>query len=157
VHGILNPGGINAIRPLPGRGLRIFGARTVSSDVDWRYVNVRRLMMMIEKAIEAAIQWAVFEPNSTLTRTKLNLTLTNFLLSLWQRGALMGAAAEDAFFVKCDDDNNPPEERDQGRLVATIGVAPSRPFEFIILRVGRAHNQFEISEASSGASGLEVF
>jgi phage tail sheath protein FI len=157
VHGILNPGGINAIRPLPGRGLRIFGARTVSSDVDWRYVNVRRLMMMIEKAIEAAIQWAVFEPNSTLTRTKLNLTLTNFLLSLWQRGALMGAAAEDAFFVKCDDDNNPPEERDQGRLVAMIGVAPSRPFEFIILRVGRAHNQFEISEASSGASGLEVF
>ena len=157
VHGILNSGGINAIRPLPGRGLRIFGARTVSSDADWRYVNVRRLMMMIEKAIEVAIQWAVFEPNSTLTRTKLNLTLTNFLLSLWQRGALMGAAAEDAFFVKCDDDNNPPEERDQGRLVATIGVAPSRPFEFIILRVGRAHNQFEISEASSGASGLEVF
>src|SRR6266511_3922202 len=75
VHGILNPGGINAIRPLPGRGLRIFGARTVSSDTDWQYVNVRRLMMMIEKAIEVAIQWAVFEPNSTLTRAKLNLTL----------------------------------------------------------------------------------
>jgi len=112
---------------------------------------------MIEKAIEAAIQWAVFEPNSTLTRTKLNLTLTNFLLSLWQRGALMGASAADAFFIKCDDDNNPPEERDQGRLMATIGVAPSRPFEFIILRVGRAHNQFEISEASVSISGLEVF
>jgi hypothetical protein len=157
VHGILNPGGINAIRPLPGRGLRIFGARTVSSDSDWKYVNVRRLMMMIEKAIEVAIQWAVFEPNSTLTRAKLNLTLTSFLLSLWQRGALMGASADDAFFVKCDDENNPPGERDQGRLLATIGVAPSRPFEFIILRVGRAHNQFEISESPSGASGLEVF
>ena len=157
VHGILNPGGINAIRPLPGRGLRVFGARTVSSDTDWQYVNVRRLMMMIEKAIEAAIQWAVFEPNSTATRTKLNLTLTNFLLSLWQRGALIGASAEDAFFVKCDEENNRPEERDQGRLVATIGVAPSRPLEFIILRVGRAHNQFEISEASSAASALEVF
>jgi hypothetical protein len=69
----------------------------------------------------------------------------------------MGASAEDAFFVRCDDENNPLEERDHGRLLATIGVAPSRPFEFIILRVGRAHNQFEISEASSGASGLEVF
>ncbi len=157
VHGILNPAGINAIRPLPGRGLRVFGARTMSSDIEWQYVNVRRLMMMIEKAIEAAIQWAVFEPNSVLTRAKLNLTLTNFLLSLWQRGALMGASAADAFFVRCDDDTNPPEEREQGRLVATIGVAPSRPFEFIILRVGRAHNQFEISEASAGASGLEVF
>jgi hypothetical protein len=157
VHGILNPAGINAIRPLPGRGLRVFGARTMSSDTDWQNVNVRRLMMMIEKAVEGAIQWAVFEPNSVLTRTKLNLTLTSFLLSLWQRGALMGASANDAFFVKCDDDNNPPEEREQGRLVATIGVAPSQPFEFIILRVGRVHNQFEISEASAGASGLEVF
>jgi phage tail sheath protein FI len=155
-HGILNPGGINAIRPLPGRGLRIFGARTVSSDSDWRYVNVRRMMMMIEKAIELAIQWAVFEPNSILTRAKLNLTLSNFLLSLWQRGALMGASADAAFFVKCDDDNNPARERDQGRLLATIGVAPSRPFEFIIMRVGRTHNQFEISEAPAGASGLEV-
>ena len=157
VHGILNPAGINAIRPLPGRGLRIFGARTTSSDSDWQYVNVRRLMMMIEKAIEAAIQWAVFEPNSTLTRAKLNLTLTSFLRSLWQRGALMGASAENAFFVKCDDENNPQRERDQGRLLATIGVAPSRPFEFIILRIGRTHNQFEIVEASSNASGLEVF
>jgi len=157
VLGILNPSGINAIRPLPGRGLRICGARTISRDSDWQYVPVRRLMMMVEKAIEVAIQWAVFEPNSALTRAKLNLTLTSFLLSLWQRGALMGASAGDAFFVKCDDENNPPRERDQGRLLATIGVAPSRPFEFIILRVGRAHNQLEISEASSGASGLEVF
>ena len=156
-HGILNPAGINAIRALRGRGLRIFGARTMSRDSDWQYVNVRRLMMMIEKAIEAAIQWAVFEPNSTLTRVKLNLTLTSFLLSLWQRGALMGASASDAFFIKCDDENNPQRERDQGRLLATIGVAPSRPFEFIILRVGRTHNQFEISEASSGVSGMEVF
>ncbi len=156
-HGILNPAGINTILPLPGRGLRIFGARTMSSDSDWQYVNVRRLVMMIEKAIEVAIQWAVFEPNSTLTRAKLNLTLTSFLLSLWQRGALMGASASGAFFVKCDDENNPQRERDQGRLLATIGVAPSRPFEFIILRVGRTRNQFEIAEASSGASGLEVF
>lgn len=146
-HGVLNPLGINAIRPLAGRGVRIFGARTVSSDPDWRYVNVRRLMMMIEKAIDVSTQWAVFEPNNTLTRAKLSLALTSFLLSLWQRGALAGAAANEAFFVKCDEDNNPPGEREQGRMLALIGVAPSRPFEFIILRVGRVHNEFEITEA----------
>ena len=84
----------------PGRGIRIFGARTVSSDPDWRFVNVRRLMMMIEKAIDVATQWAVFEPNDVSTRTKIHLVLTSFLLSLWQRGALMGDAAEEAFFVK---------------------------------------------------------
>jgi uncharacterized protein len=146
-HGALNPLGINAIRPLAGRGIRIFGARTVSSDSDWRYVNVRRLMMMIEKAIDVATQWAVFEPNDTLTRAKLHLALTSFLLALWQRGALMGAAANEAFFVKCDEENNPPSEREQGRMLAVIGVAPSRPFEFVIVRVGRAHNEFEITEA----------
>ena len=152
VQGVLNPMGINVIRPLPGRGIRIFGARTVSSDPDWRFVNVRRLLMMIEKAIDVATQWAVFEPNDVLTRAKLHLVLTSFLLSLWQRGALMGDSAQEAFFVKCDDENNPPSERAQGRLLAVVGVAPSRPFEFIILRVGRAHNQFEITEASAVAS-----
>jgi phage tail sheath protein FI len=146
-HGVLNPLGINAIRPLAGRGIRIFGARTVSSDPDWRYVNVRRLIMMIEKAIDVATQWAVFEPNNTVTRAKLHLALTSFLLTLWQRGALMGAAADEAFFVKCDEGNNPPNEREQGRMLAVVGVAPSRPFEFIILRVGRVHNEFEITEA----------
>jgi phage tail sheath protein FI len=156
-HGVLNPLGINAIRPLAGRGIRLFGARTISSDPDWRYVNVRRLLLMIEKAIDVATQWAVFEPNDVMTRAKLHLALTSFLLALWQRGALMGAAANEAFFVKCDEENNPPAERDQGRLLAVVGVAPSRPFEFIILRVGRAHNEFEITEASSGASRAGVF
>jgi phage tail sheath protein FI len=149
VHGLLNPAGINAIRPLNGRGIRIFGARTVSSDSDWTFVNVRRLLMMIEKAIDVATQWAAFEPNDMLTRAKLQLSLSSFLISLWQRGALMGATAEQAFFVKCDEENNQPNDRDQGRLLAEVGVAPSRPFEFIILRVGRAHNQFEITEAST--------
>jgi phage tail sheath protein FI len=146
VHSALNPEGINAIRPLSGRGIRIFGARTVSSAPDWRFVNVRRLLMMIEKAIDVSIQWAVFEPNDVYTRAKLRLALTSFLLALWQRGALMGDAADQAFFVKCDEENNPASERDQGRLLAEVGVAPSQPFEFVILRVGRANNAFEISE-----------
>jgi phage tail sheath protein FI len=149
VHGVLNPSGINAIRPLPGRGIRIFGARTVSSDPDWRFVNVRRLLMMIEKAIDVSIQWAVFEPNSGLTRAKLRLALTSFLLTLWQKGALMGRAADEAFFVKCDETNNPARERDNGRLLAEVGVAASQPFEFVILRVFRTNNEFEITEAPS--------
>jgi hypothetical protein len=149
VHGVLNPAGINVIRPLPGRGIRIFGARTVSSDPDWRFVNVRRLVMMIEKAIDVSIQWAVFEPNNVFMRAKLHLVLTSFLLALWQQGALMGAAAKEAFFVKCDEENNPASEREQGRLLAEVGVAPSQPFEFVILRVGRTHNAFEITEITS--------
>ena len=156
-HGVLNPVGINAIRPLAGRGIRIFGARTVSSDPDWRFVNVRRLLMMIEKAIDVATQWATFEPNDVSTRTKIHLVLTSFLTSLWQRGALMGNSVEQAFFVKCDEENNPPSERANGRMLAMVGVAPSRPFEFVILRVGRAQNQFEITEMTAGVSASGVF
>jgi phage tail sheath protein FI len=157
VQGVLNPLAINAIRPLAGRGIRIYGARTMSSDPDWIFVNVRRLMMMIEKAIDVATQWAIFEPNDVLTRSKLSLVLTSFLLSLWERGALMGAVADEAFFVRCDEGNNPPDDRAQGRMLAEVGVAPVRPFEFIILRVGRAQNQFEITEESSLAMGSGVF
>ncbi|MFL6277648.1 MAG: phage tail sheath family protein [Blastocatellia bacterium] len=157
VAGLLNPAGINAIRPLAARGIRVYGARTVSSDTDWLFVNVRRLMMMIEKSIDVATQWAVFEPNDASTRAKIQLVLTSFLLSLWQRGALMGAAPDEAFYVKCNAENNPARERDLGHLLAEVGVAPSRPFEFVILRVGRAHNQFEITEASSGGLVMGAF
>jgi uncharacterized protein len=157
VHGILNPAGINVIRPLAGRGIRMFGARTVSSDQDWRFVNVRRLLMMIEKAIYVSTQWAVFEPNDAITRAKLRLSLTSFLLSLWQKGALMGGAANEAFFVKCDAENNPETERGNGRLLAEVGVAPSQPFEFVILRVGRTDNEFEITEATRSISAGGMF
>jgi len=148
VQGVLNPVGINAIRPLPGRGIRIFGARTVSSDPSWRFVNVRRLLMMIEKAIDLSIQWAVFEPNDVFTRAKLRLAITSFLLALWQKGALMGSSPEEAFRIKCDEENNPPSTRDNGRLLAEVLVAPSQPFEFVILRVGRVHDEFEITEVT---------
>ncbi len=155
VHGILNPLGINVIRPFPSRGIRIFGARTVSSDPSWRYVNVRRLLMMIEEAIDMSTQWAVFEPNDVYTRAKLRLALTSFLVALWQQGALMGSSTEEAFFVKCDEENNPPSERDKGRLLAEVGVAPSKPFEFIVLKVGRTNDEFEISELPMRAGGRQ--
>lgn len=150
VHGVLNPQGINAIRILPGRGLRIFGARTVSSDPDWKYVNVRRLLMMIEKAIDVSLQWAVHEPNDAQTRAKIDLALRSFLFGLWQRGALMGGTANAAFRVVCNDDNNPPSERGNGRMLAEVLVAPSKPFEFVVLRVGRTENAFEFTEGSAG-------
>jgi len=145
-HGVLNSGGINVLRALPGRGLRIMGARTVSSDPDWIFVNIRRLIMMIEKAIYKATQWAVFEPNNSITQAALRLSLTSFLISLWQKGALAGATAAEAFFVKCDATNNPPDQTDIGMLLAQVGVSPSYPFEFVVLRVGRVGNQFEVTE-----------
>jgi hypothetical protein len=153
LHGVLNPEGINAIRSFPGRGLRIFGARTLSSDPDWIYINVRRLLIVIAKSLFLATQWAVFEPNNFLTRAKLSLSIYTYLLTLWESGALMGAAPEQAFFVKCDDENNPPAEREQGRLICDVGVAPSKPFEFVVLRIGRTDNEFEIIENTQPVGG----
>jgi len=152
-HGILNPLGINAIRVLPGRGIRIFGARTVSSDPDWRYINIRRLMIMIEKAIYRSSQWAVFEPNDQITQSKLHLSLTSFLLSLWEKGAMAGSTADAAFFVRCDATINQPTDREEGRLLALVGVAPSNPFEFVVVRVGQTADELELTEQRAG---LEV-
>jgi phage tail sheath protein FI len=153
LHGVLNPLGINVIKALPSRGLRVMGARTVSSDPDWRFVNVRRLMMMIEKAVDLSTRWVTFESNDHYTRAQLALSLTSFLLALWQRGALSGPTPAAAFFVRCDETNNPPHERENGRFLAEVGVAPSNPFEFIVLRVGRTDNQFEIAEVPGGGGG----
>jgi len=108
---------------------------------------VRRLLIMIRKAVDMSIQWSVFEPNNALTRNKLQLALASFLTALWQQGALTGAAVQEAFFVKCDEENNPAVERDKGRLLAEVGVAPSKPFEFVVLRIGRQGNELEIAEA----------
>lgn len=146
VHGLLNDEHVNALRAFPGRGLRIFGARTLASDPDWRYVNVRRLLAMIEKAIRVSCQWAVFESNDVLTRGKLHLSLTAFLMVLWQRGALAGGSPREAFYVRCDEGVNPAAGRAEGRLLAEVGVAPARPCEFVVLRVGRIDNQLEIAD-----------
>ncbi len=145
-QGALNPLGINVIRADAGRGFRIMGARTLSSDPDWRYVNVRRLIMMVMKAIELSIQWAAFEPNNAATRTKIGLALSELMTALWKRGALSGDFTEQAFSVKCDESNNPPAQRANGLLIAEVGIAPSNPFEFVILRVGRQENSFEVVE-----------
>jgi uncharacterized protein len=152
-HGLLNPDGINAIRVLPGRGLRIFGARTVSSDPDWRYVNVRRLMMMVEKAIDLSTQWASFEPNNEFTWAKIRLALTGFLSNLWRSGALVGEMRQ-AFFVRCDESNNPPAQRALGQLIADVGVAPSIPYEFVVVRINRTAGELEILELGRVSGGV---
>jgi phage tail sheath protein FI len=146
IQGDLNPRGINAIRCFPGRGIRVYGARTVSNDPDWRFINVRRLMLMIESALTLSSQWVVFEPNNAYTRSKLKLAITSFLETLWRKGALAGAHPEEAFYVDCDEDNNPPDERDLGHLHADIGVAPSQPAEFVVLRLGKTSGELEITE-----------
>jgi phage tail sheath protein FI len=148
-HGLLNSLGVNVLRAEAGRGTRVLGARTVSSDTDWRFLNVRRLVCMVARAIDVSIQWAVFEPNDWRTRAKLTLVIGSFLRELWARGALVGSTAEEAFFVRCDETNNPPDGRSRGELVAMVGIAPSVPFEFIVLRIGREADGLEVAEAGT--------
>jgi hypothetical protein len=150
-HGVLNSLQVNVIRAQPGRGLRLLGARTLSSDSDWRYVNVRRLVSMIGKALGTSLQWAVFEPNDWRTRAKLALVAGSFLEELWRRGALVGETSAQAYFLRCDDGNNPPDARARGELLMQIGLAPSVPMEFIVVRIGRDENGLALSE--QGALG----
>ena len=133
---LLNPKGINAIRFMNG-GIRIWGARTLSSDPSWRYINVRRLFIMVESSIERATQWVVFEPNDHRLWKRVQRTISSFLTLLWRNGALMGTSPEQAFYVKCDDETNPPEVIDAGQLVVEIGLAPVKPAEFVIFRIGQ--------------------
>jgi len=134
---ILNPRGINCIRLMQGGGIRIWGARTLSSDPSWRYINVRRLFIMVETSIERATQWVVFEPNDFRLWKRVTRTISAFLTLIWRQGALMGETPEKAFFVKCDEETNPPEVVDVGQLIVEIGLAPVKPAEFVIFRIGQ--------------------
>jgi phage tail sheath protein FI len=134
---LLNPIGINCIRPFGTRGIRIWGARTLTSDTDWQYINVRRLFNMVESTIMSGTQWAVFEPNDVTLWEGVTRTLTGYLHGLWQSGALFGASADQAYFVKCDATTNPPESIDAGKLVVEVGLAPVKPAEFVIFRISQ--------------------
>ena len=133
---LLNPKGINAIRFM-NNAIRIWGARTLSTDPSWRYINVRRLFIMVESSIERATQWVVFEPNDHRLWKRVQRTISSFLTLLWRNGALMGTSPEQAFYVKCDEETNPPEVIDAGQLVVEIGLAPVKPAEFVIFRIGQ--------------------
>jgi phage tail sheath protein FI len=130
---LLNDRGINCIRAFPARGIRVWGARTLSRDVEWRYLNVRRLMLTVMRWIDANMAWASFEPNVPALWARIERELGTYLTSLWRMGALQGNAASDAFFVRCDAELNPPEGREAGRVVTQIGLAPTTPAEFIVV------------------------
>ena len=133
----LNPNGVNCIRGFPGRGIRVWGGRTLSSNPSWRYINVRRLFNFVEKSIEGGTQWVVFEPNDRKLWARVRRDVTAFLKTVWRSGALFGSTPAEAFYVKCDDELNPPEIRDQGKLIIEIGLSPVKPAEFVIFRISQ--------------------
>lgn len=142
-HDLLNPVGINCVRSFPGRGIRVWGARTLSSDPAWRYLNVRRLFNYLEESILIGTQWVVFEPNDDALWARIRRTISAFLVNEWRKGALFGLTPDEAFYVKCDRETNPAEAIDAGQVTCQIGVAPVKPAEFVV---------FQLSQFSGGAS-----
>ena len=144
----LNAAGVNCIRFFSDAGIRIWGARTLAAEAsEWRYISVRRLFNMIEESILKGTRWVVFEPNDESTRNSVVRDVRAFLTLLWRDGALMGATPEQAFFVKCDAETNPPEVVDAGRLVTEIGIAPVKPAEFIVFRIGQWEGGAEVEDS----------
>jgi phage tail sheath protein FI len=145
-HDLLNPNGINCIRAFSGRGIRVWGARTLSSDPAWRYINIRRLFNYLEESILEGTEWSVFEPNDYALWAKIRRTIASFLVNEWRKGALFGLTPDQAFYVKCDEETNPAESIDAGMVVCEVGIAPVKPAEFVV---------FHLSQYSGGASLTE--
>ncbi len=135
-QGPLNDENINCIRAFKGRGIRIWGARTIApKGSSWKYINVRRLFLYIEESIDESTQWVVFEPNNEQLWARVTQTINNFLLGVWKSGALMGTNPKEAFFVKCDRTTMTEGDINNGRLIAIIGIAPTKPAEFVIFQI----------------------
>ena len=133
-QGVLNPRGVNVIRSFPGRGIRVWGARTLG-DAEWKYVNVRRYFNYIEESIDRGTQWAAFEPNDSRLWLRVRGSIENFLSMEWRNGALQGTTTGEAFFVKCDQSTMTQDDIDNGRLICLVGVAVVKPAEFVIFRI----------------------
>jgi uncharacterized protein len=136
-HDLLNPVGINCIRAFPGRGIRVWGARTLSSDAEWKYINVRRLFNYLEESILNGTQWVVFEPNEDALWARIRRTIAAFLAMEWRKGSLFGLTPDEAFYVKCDRETNPAEAIDLGQVTCEVGVAPVKPAEFVVFRLAQ--------------------
>jgi phage tail sheath protein FI len=134
---VLNPLGINCIRFFENRGIRVWGARTASSDPEWKYLNIRRYFAYLERSIERSTQWAVFEPNGDQLWANVRRSVESFLENEWKEGRLFGAKVEQAFFVRCDRSTMTQNDIDNGRMICLIGVAPLYPAEFVIFRIGQ--------------------
>ncbi|HSI12968.1 MAG TPA: phage tail sheath subtilisin-like domain-containing protein [Chthoniobacter sp.] len=143
---ILNPRGVNCIRSFVGRGILLWGARTTSDDPLWKYVNVRRLFIFLEKSIERSTQWVVFEPNTERLWARVRQTINDFLLQVWKDGALMGLSPEQAYFVKCDRTTMTDNDIENGRLIVVVGVAPARPAEFVVFRLAQWRSGSALTE-----------
>jgi uncharacterized protein len=147
----LNPKGVNCIRFFSTEGIRVWGARTLAASAsEWRYINVRRLFNMIEESISISTGWVVFEPNDTSLWKSIRRDVSAFLKLIWRQGALAGATPEQAFFVKCDEETNPQEEIDAGRVNILIGIAPVKPAEFVIFKIGQSAAGSEVSTQGEG-------
>jgi phage tail sheath protein FI len=133
----LNPVGVNCIRAFPGMGYRVWGARTLSSDPAWRYINVRRLFNFVEKSLQLGTMWTVFEPNDQRLWTRVRRDVGSFLMGVYSQGALFGATPAQAYYVKVDEELNPASQRDLGQLVIEIGISPVKPAEFVIFRISQ--------------------
>lgn len=145
-QGELNTLGVNCLRFFPTQGIRVWGARTLADSAsEWRYLNVRRLFNMIEESIARGTRWVVFEPNDVTLWKSIKRDIRAFLTLQWRQGALMGATPEEAFFVQCDEETNPPEVIDAGQVIAVIGIAPVKPAEFVIFRIGQSAGGTEVN------------
>lgn len=133
----LNPAGVNLVRAFPGRGVRVWGARTCSSNGNWKYVNVRRLFIYLEESIKANTNWVVFEPNTEILWARVQRSIELYLSSVWRSGALAGSSPDQAFFVNIGKETMTQDDIDNGRLICVIGVAPVKPAEFVIFRIGQ--------------------
>jgi phage tail sheath protein FI len=143
---ILNPRGVNVLRYFAGRGNLVWGARTTTLDPDWKYVNVRRLFIFVEESIEEATQWVVFEPNDEPLWARVRRSVSDFLTRLWMDGMLQGKTREEAYFVRCDRTTMTQADIDNGKLIMLIGIAPVKPAEFVIFRIGQWTGGSEVSE-----------
>jgi hypothetical protein len=152
-QGQLNTNGVNVIRLFVSEGIRVWGARTLAaSSSEWRYLNVRRLFNMIEESIAKSTRWVVFEPNDVPLWKAIRRDVTAFLTLIWRQGALMGRTPEEAFFVQCDEETNPPEVINAGMVVIVIGIAPVKPAEFVIFRISQSAGGAQV-ENQGGAQG----
>jgi len=145
-QGGLNQAGVNCIRFFSREGVVVWGARTLAADPEWRYLNVRRLFNMIEESIKDSTRWIVFEPNDETLWKAIRRDVTAFLTRIWRTGALMGGTPDQAFFVKCDAETNPPEEIDAGKVTIVIGIAPVKPAEFVVFEIGQLEAGSQVTE-----------
>jgi phage tail sheath protein FI len=143
---ILNPKGVNVLRNFPGRGNLVWGARTSTLDPDWKYINVRRLFIFVEESIDEATQWVVFEPNDEPLWARVRRSVGDFLTRLWMDGMLQGKSKEEAYFVRCDRTTMTQADIDNGKLIMLIGIAPVKPAEFVIFRIGQWTGGSDVTE-----------